>query len=104
MVFTLAAGAKAGAGSSAVLFHAPLTPIASPHMLVTVQNGIHIRIPGFKGIGRVFIYSLEGRTIQTAYIDGSLPVALWSVPRGVYFARFEVNGRVVQTTRFWKAR
>ncbi len=103
-VFTLTAGAKAGPGSSAVLYHAPLTPIASPHMLVTVQNGIHIRIPGFNGLGRVSIYNLAGTTIQTAYIDGSSTVALRSVPNGVYFAQLEVNGRVVQTTRFWKTR
>ena len=73
-------------------------------MLVTMQNGIHIIILGVQGHGRVSIYNLAGKMIQTAYIDGKSSVALGSIPGGVYFARLEVNDRLVQTTRFWKTR
>jgi hypothetical protein len=103
-VFTLTAGAKAGPGTSAVRLNSHLTPSAPPHMLVTMQNVIHIIILGVQGHGRVSIYNLVGKTIQTAYIDGKSSITLKSVPRGVYFARLEVNDRLVQTTRFWKER
>jgi hypothetical protein len=102
-VFTLTAGAKAG--STAILPHGRLTPSSAPHMLVTMQNGVHISIAGIQGNGRVSIYNLSGKRVQTAEITGKSSVALRSdLSGGVYFARLEVNGRLVQTTRFWKAR
>jgi len=54
-VFTLTAGAKTG--PTAVLSHGRLTTFSAPHMLVTMQNGVHISIAGIQGNGRVSIYN-----------------------------------------------
>ena len=102
-VFTLTAGAKVG--PVAVLPHGRLTSSITPHMLVTMQNGVRLSILGVQGQGRVSIYNLAGKQVQIAEIAGNSSVALRSdLSNGVYFARLEANGRLVQTTRFWKAR
>ena len=102
-VFTLTAGAKVG--PVAVLPHGRLTSSIAPHMLVTMQNGVHLSILGVQGNGRVSIYNLAGKRVQIVEIAGNSSVALRSdLSNGVYFARLEVNGRLIQTTRFWKAR
>ncbi len=102
-VFTLTAGAKVG--PVAVLPHGRLTSSIAPHMLVTMQNGVRLSVLGVQGNGRVSIYNLAGKRVQIAEIADNSSVALRSdLSGGVYFARLEVNGRLVQTTRFWKAR
>jgi hypothetical protein len=102
-VFTLTAGAKAG--PSAVLPRGRLTQSIAPHMLITIQNGVHINIRGIQGQGKVSIYNLAGKKVQSAEITGASSFALRSdISNGVYFARLEVSGRLVQSTRFWKAR
>jgi hypothetical protein len=103
-VFTLTAGATAGPGSSAVRYVKRVASVA-PHMLVTTQNGIRIGVTGIRGAGRIAIYNLEGRRVQSADFSGASMVAVRpDLGNGVYFARLEVNGRLVLTTRFWKAR
>jgi hypothetical protein len=102
-VFTLTAGAKAG--PTAVLPHGRTACSIAPHMLVIMQNGVHLSILGVQGDGSVSIYNLSGKRVQMVEIAGNSSVALRpDLSNGVYFARLEVNGRLVQTTRFWKAR
>jgi hypothetical protein len=102
-LFTLAAGAKAG--PSAVLPRSQIAHSVTPHMLVTTQNGVHISILGVQGQGRISIYNLMGKRVQSAETAGALSLTLRTdISNGVYFARLEVNGRLVQTTRFWKVR
>ena len=102
-VFTLTAGAKAG--PSAVLPRSQIARSIMPHMLVTTQNGVHISILGVQGQGRVSIYNLAGKRVQSAETAGASSLTLRTdISNGVYIARLEVNGRLVQSTRFWKAR
>jgi hypothetical protein len=102
-VFTLTAGAKAG--SSAVLPGSRIARSVKPHMLVTTQNGVHISILCVQGQSRISIYNLAGKRVQSAEITGASSFALRSdISNGVYVARLEVNGRLVQSTRFWKVK
>lgn len=102
-VFTLTAGTKAG--PSAVLPGSRIARSVASHMLITTQNGVHISVAGVQGQGRVSIYNLAGKRVQSAEVTGASSFALRSdLSNGVYFARLEVNGRLVQSTRFWKAR
>ena len=102
-VFTLTAGAKAG--PSAVLPGNRVARSVKPHMLVTTQNGVHISILGVQGQSRISIYNLAGKRVQSAETADASSLTLRSdISNGVYIARLEVNGRLVQTTRFWKVR
>jgi hypothetical protein len=102
-VFTLSAGAKAG--PSAIRNVGRTIPSLKSPMLVTMQNGIRISVSGIQGQSRVSIYNLAGKRMQLAVISEKSPVALRSdLPCGVYFARLEMNGNLVQSIRFWKAR
>ena len=102
-VFTLTAGAKAG--PSAVLPGSRIARAVQPHMLVNTQNGVHISILGVQGKGRISIYNLVGKRVQSAEIFSASSFALRSdLSDGVYLARLEVNGQLAQTTRFWKVR
>jgi hypothetical protein len=102
-VFTLTAGAKAG--PSAVRKVSRATPSLKSPMVITMQNGVHISVQDFQGIGRISIYNLAGKQVQSAKINGKSMIALRSdLSIGVYYARLEVNGNIVQATRFWKAR
>jgi hypothetical protein len=103
-VFTLTAGATAGPGGSAVRTVRPVVSLA-PHMLVAMQGGLHISLAGNRGLARISIYNLAGKRVQKAEITGNAMLPIRSdLGYGVYFARLEANGRLVQTTRFWKAR
>jgi hypothetical protein len=93
-VFTLTAG------QTAVAFENHCTPSAGPRLIVTMHNGVCLRMQG-AGAGKVSIYNVSGKRIMDMGIDGQTAVAVSKhVPEGVYFARFEMNGRALQTVRF----
>lgn len=102
-VFTLTAGAKAGPTTVRHVTNSALT--TAPHLAMTTADGIRLSIAGVIGHARVTIYNLSGKVLQVAETNGCESIALRAnLSNGVYFARLEVNGRLVQTTRFWKAR
>jgi hypothetical protein len=102
-IFTLKAGANAK--PAAVLNENKLVRKAAPHLLVTVHNGVFLRIQGTTTKATVSIYNVVGKRISNIAIDGQAPVALSKdLPIGVYFARLTINSRVVQTVRFWMVR
>jgi hypothetical protein len=98
-VFTLAAGARANpAGIARGKQH--VTP-AAPRLFLTTHNGLWLHVQNSSAKAFVSIYNITGRRILNVDIDGATPIALSkSMPSGVYFARLEMNGRIMHTVRF----